>query len=605
MAPRRRWSRRRIVLLVALLLLLGLGAWAAVDAARSYRELVAARAALEDARTALPDAASDGARRSIDHSLREAASAGASAASRLRRSVPVGVFGVLPVVSDQIDGVIRLADDVTATSGAASELLASIDGLGGPKVEDAQVPVEVMDDFADGARLAAEAFERAERGRDGELGPLAGARERFDLEARKAAKRLRDASAGAAALRTFVGADEPRTILVAGANNAEMRDQGTILSYAVLRAETGRLSVVRSGPIEQLALTAPVPVALPAGTSAVFGPLAPAREWRSVNAPADPALSGELMAEMYRASTGVGPDGVVTVDVEALRALLAVTGAVDLPTVGSIGADDVRTYLLSGQYSGLSVGSPAQAARRERVAEVARVVVEVFRSRPVDRYQLARSLADQVAGRHLLAWSSRASEQAVFERIGLAGRLVTRPSDASTTFHVSIQDASATKVDYYVRPEVAIELRVTPAGRVVADVEVSVRNTAPVGAAPSYALGPNTNATTTPGEYVGRVYFWGPIDGDQLDSVPESGLLLSQSAVRVAPGASATARFSTVLPPRSRSALAVRVVPQPRAEPVPVTARLRSVAGVSRDALLEADGRRTVVLRWPLDGAGT
>jgi hypothetical protein len=130
-----------------------------------------------------------------------------------------------------------------------------------------------------------------------------------------------------------------------------------------------------------------------------------------------------------------------------------------------------------------------------------------------------------------------------------------------------------------------------------------VRNTAPTGAAPSYALGPNTNATTTPGEYVGRVYFWGPDDGDQFDSVPESGLRLSQSAVRVAPGASATTRFSTVLPPRSRSDLTLRVVPQPRAEPVPVRARLRSVRGVSRDAVREADGRRPVVLRWPLGGA--
>ena len=183
----------------------------------------------------------------------------------------------------------------------------------------------------------------------------------------------------------------------------------------------------------------------------------------------------------------------------------------------------------------------------------------------------------------------------------MQGALTRTTADSSRTIHVSIQDATATKVDYFIRPTIRIDARVTPAGRTVLRTTVTIMNTALPGAAPSYALGPNTSFTQRPGQYIGRVYFWGPRDGSQLDSIEESGLRLTQKPIAVDPGKTTVVTFDTVLPARpGAEELVLRVVPQPRHVPVPVTAELLSVGGVTRGEVQRVPGGKDSEMRWKL-----
>jgi hypothetical protein len=222
----------------------------------------------------------------------------------------------------------------------------------------------------------------------------------------------------------------------------------------------------------------------------------------------------------------------------------------------------------------------AQRTGRDQVAEGADVVANRLKGGGFDRIGLGRKLGEAAAGRHLLVWSAAATEQEVFEEAGLGGGPAAFTGEPRDTFHVAVEDASATKLDYYVRPRIAMDVHETEAGNLVVRTTVTVRNEAPAGAPPSYALGPNVAATTRPGQYVARVYLWGPAGSTQLDSVAESGLRLSQQPILVEPGSEASVVFETVV--EGRRGQDLRLVPQPRHVPVPVEITVRGRGGETR-----------------------
>jgi len=115
--------------------------------------------------------------------------------------------------------------------------------------------------------------------------------------ARSSSDRLFRGADAIDATATFMGGAGDRRYLLALMNNAEMRDQGMILSYAVLRFEGGRIAFDRGGSIADLDLDRPAPTPLPTGTREVFGSINPAGVWQSVNATADFAWSGRAMTE--------------------------------------------------------------------------------------------------------------------------------------------------------------------------------------------------------------------------------------------------------------------------------------------------------------------
>jgi hypothetical protein len=136
-------------------------------------------------------------------------------------------------------------------------------------------------------------------------------------------------------------------------------------------------------------------------------------------------------------------------------------------------------------------------------------------------------------------------------------------------------------------------------GDAVVKTTVTVDNRAPVGAAPSYQLGPD-EFTTTPGDYRAWVLLWAPAGASMANSVSESGLTLSQHVVPVSAGDKVDVEFETRIPKAVKDGhLRLRLVPQARLEPMAFDVKLDTkgwiVGGArTRTGILD----RTAVLDW-------
>ena len=561
-----------------------LGALALADTLRARTQLVTAKAVLQAAvddpvaLTTAPGRAAaitrvDGALAAIEDARR-----------RVVGSPALSVLGVVPGLHGQRAGLIDLIDDSAAAARAGRDLLAGVDALADRvQVRDGALPLDGLTELQQQVRTAGDAIGQRAESPGGLWGPLGDARREFDDVAGSSARRLVGAADALGAARTFLGAGGGRRYLVAMQNNAEMRDQGAVLSYLVVSFSDGRMAFERRGSVGDLPLSAPTSTPVPEGTRQVFGALRPTQTWQSVNASADFAFSGRAMADMYRQAAGQAVDGVIALDVPALAGLLNTVGSVTIDGVAEpITSANVGRLLLHDFYEGLGPTSD-QTLRRERQGEVMKAVIDRLTTGSRDVVALGRELGDAARGGHLRLWSAAADEEAVFERTGLGGGPATK--DADRTFHLAVQNRTASKLDYYVKPSVRQEVRVSKQGTAVMRTTVVIDNQAPTDGKPSYQFGPATTFTDKPGDYLAWVLLWGPAGSRQVQSsVGESGLNLSQFVVAVPAGQRREVTFETVVPDAVRDGrIRLRLVPQARLEPVPLlvvlTADGRSISG--------------------------
>jgi hypothetical protein len=187
---------------------------------------------------------------------------------------------------------------------------------------------------------------------------------------------------------------------------------------------------------------------------------------------------------------------------------------------------------------------------------------------------MGQQLGDAAKGWHLRLWSSSPQEEGVFERSGIGGG--PGVTEADRTFHIAVENRTATKLDYYVKPSVTQDIELDDKGTAVVRTTVIVDNQAPKDAAPSYQLGPD-EFTAKPGDYRADVLLWAPEGAVQDASTPESGLVLSHHVAPVSAGNSVTVSFETVVPHAVRDGhLRFRLVPQSRLEPMPLDVRLHA-----------------------------
>ena len=498
----------------------------------------------------------------------------ASARRRADRSPLLKPLRFVPVVRGQWNGMRAVIDDSATATRSGRELMTRVNDLARTsRLSGGQVPLQPLEELGPHVRSTAATIGGLVRPGSRLWGPLGDARRRLDEVASDTSSRLEGAAEALDAARSFLGQGGNRRYLVAIQNNAEMRDQGMVLSYAVARFEGGRLAFEGSGPIQELTLDRPAPTPIPAETEQVFGSLAQTRIWQSVNATADFPWSARAMVDMYRQATGQSVDGVIAIDVPGLVGLLRVIGAVRVPGIPQpISAVNAPQVLLRDLYNGLP---PAvdRTERRERLGEVTEAVIDRLTTGTFDPVALGRELGDGARGGHVRLWSAAAPEEEVFERTGLGGGPAA--VDADRTFHVAVENRTATKLDYYVKPSVRQEVQLTPEGTAIVDTIVTVDNQAP-GQPPSYQLGPDGN-TKDPGDYIAWVLLWGARGSQQPGAVTESGLELSQQITTIKAGQKREFGFRTIVPRAVRDGrLELRLVPQARLTPIDLEIHLRA-----------------------------
>jgi hypothetical protein len=590
-------GRRRIFWAGAVIVVV-LGAWAALDVLAARRDLVSARGQLSSAAASLGTATDTDAAAGLRTATRKAVADTARAESRLHRSPLLRVAGLVPLINTQRNGLYRAVAVAHDAAVIGDHLTGRVEALHGAlTVRNASVDMGAVAQLAEaahdaGRQLAALPHTR----RPGQWSPLAHATHDLDGVLFDTARRLTHGADTMTVAHDLLGGAGPRRLLIALQNNAEMRDQGMVLSVALAEADNGSLRVTRSQSVTELELAAPVTdVGLPAGTSYAFGQLQPLKYWQSANATADTALAGATLRSMYKAATGTVIDGVVALDVPALANLLEVTGPVSVPGLGTVSKENAQRLLLNDQY----VGQVNTSLRREQLSDVVAAVIARIQASSLNTTSLIRSLGDAAAGGHAWVTSADADNQRALERAGLSGR--PGRVHANRTIHVAVQNGSGSKMDWFVDPKVDVNVSVTPDGTAVVRTKVTMPNTAPVPTPPSEQFGPYLPGDP-PGLYRARVYFWGPTTGDQLNSVAESGLRLNFVTSEVPAGTTRSVEFSTAIPNAVRHGrLRLRFVPQPRARPIALTVE---VSGLGWTVTPAGTGRRewdkTLEMAWQL-----
>jgi hypothetical protein len=614
---RRRWKRlnrierrRKVtyavgtVLVIAVLgcVLVCLAAWrTAVDV---HSELQEAKSTLDQVSTDPDLLLTASGRQQVGAATSEADTQLQAANSQLRSSISFDVLAWVPIAARQRSGLIQLVDDALVMNSTGHRLLDGVDALQAAS-HGTTISLPDLLELQQMVGSANRTMPTLDRSTDGLVGPLAAARSSLNKDDARLSELLQRADQALSYAVPFLGADGPRTYLIAAENNAEMRDQGAVLSYALLSVDNGTFSVGPAHSIGDLTLSQPAPVPMSPGTTKVFGSYQPTLLWQSTNATADFPWSGQDMAAMYRQATGSSPDGVIGLDVPLVSSILSLTGPVTVPGItGRVDSTNLAGIVLNQLYDGEPPGQLApnglEAARTDELASVAKAAIDQLQGEHIDLAALAHTLAIGIAGRHLTLWDAVPSFQRTISALGASGAVDLQ--NPTRTFHVAVENATATKLDFYVHVDLSMQVAVTAQGGAVVDTTVTVVNTSPVGAAPSYQLGPDGVSSSVAGQYVGHVYLWGPDGGTQLGSVSESGLQLSELDLSVLPGQQGSVQFQTVVPDAVRNGqLQLDLVPQPRLSPDQVSATLDApgwtIGGPSTQSAVLS---RSTTLRWNL-----
>jgi len=407
---------------------------------------------------------------------------------RARSSLPLRALSVLPGADDQIAGVRRLTD-VTADLGrsgaeAASAIDAKLEEAGRPAGRIALLDV-VLDELDDlDATLA-----HIDLGSGDELlGPLQGAHDDLASTITRARRKLDEGRHLVAPVRDMLAG--PSTFMLLAANNAEMAGgSGLALSAGLLTFDSGEIELGEVVPAGDLRL--PSTIQLPGELQQIYGPTGIGIDFRSsTRSPNLPAM-GPVIADMLRFYGLDDLDGVLIVDAVALADLMALTGGVEVDGQ-QIDADNVLAEVLNENYKAFDTADE----RPERVSyqgDIAKAVFESLTSRDVPAAELAQVLLDSSEGRHLMLWSADEALESVWRELGISGEL------SDNGLLIAFQNYAANKLDWYLRPEAALDVQLLPSGdyRARLQMRMAVPALTELKDASPYILGPGPETQGT------------------------------------------------------------------------------------------------------------
>lgn len=223
----------------------------------------------------------------------------------------------------------------------------------------------------------------------------------------------------------LLGFDQPTRYLVCALNDAELFGSGGApLDVAVIQVERGRLTVTESG-----AMTKFNPNNAPFAWSVTGGRpwYRPGKKYPMANANFHPnfPFSGRNLAAAW-AGRGHDPvDGVITVDVYSVAALLSAVGPIETQVYGEVNADNVLRKVLVDSYRDLPWQIPGAMEKRQQANSELRAQLL---ARVTDRETLPAAIAAvwrTVPGRHVQAYLTSAENQRLAEIAGMDATLAT------------------------------------------------------------------------------------------------------------------------------------------------------------------------------------
>jgi hypothetical protein len=461
--------------------------------------LVSVRTPLEDARVAVRRAQTalvDGDLEAATASLREANELFARGADGTRGVLGLPA-GVVPVLGRNVDAARAVADAGVQLTDAAVELIGAIEalpgGIEGLAPSRGRLPLEALASLAGPAAVAAERAREAQAAIEGSpdtllFPPVARARWDAEVEIRDAARSLETSAGLIRGFPAFAGAEGPRRYLVFAENPAELRGTGGLWgAYSILTFDDGRLRFTRFLPIQGLREdfdVDAVPDPNPDYRREYAQYRAPAN-WRNQNITPDFPSAARAALGSWKVLNGQELDGVMSVDPFALRAILRITGPVDVPELGErIGATNVVDVATNDTYT--QFDDPA--SRKEGIGDAAEAALTRFLHMQGRGLERLRALAEATEGGHLNLYVTDPALQEALAATDVGGALVAPPGDL---LQVLVSNAAENKIDYFVTRSVDYEIRLGGQGEAFGFTTVTLRNDAPSEGEPRIVIGPN------------------------------------------------------------------------------------------------------------------
>lgn len=513
----------------AALLLLAAGLWTAWLGFQAYDGLRQAESAAGDLRTSI-DAG--------DQEVQQVAVSDlAEGAAQVRDSTDGWWWGALthlPWVGDDFEAVQVLGSSLDLVAGDGAEPLLAVSGELDGVTAGGRLDLDVVRALQGPMRAAATSFHDA-ADQAGAVDPngLSGVLQRRFLDYQAQLTTVADGlAAGSTAvdlLPAMAGGEGERDYLLIFQNNAEIRATGGLPgSWARLSARDGRLELreqgvwgdfpVLDGPV--VPLTPAEQASMPSGYGLTFQSPGYSRDF-----PRAARMWDAFWSAKYPATD---LDGVLALDPVALSYLLDGTGPVQVGDT-TLTSENLVQKVLSDPY--LTIEDPA--AQDVFFQATARAIFQKLTGDLASPTDLVGGLARAGREGRLLVAPFEDAEAAALDGTTVAGQLPSE-QDAFPTTGIGINDATASKMSYYLRYDATTTATACRAGvQELAGSLVLRQDIAPADARslPRYLTG-GGSAGTEPGSQLLSVQVYGPAGGDfgavQLDGEVVQGLTSSR-----------------------------------------------------------------------------
>lgn len=493
-SPARRGRRGRLAILAVLLagtVLLGVVGYAGLAMYRAQEHLVATRDELLAARSAIGEFDIKAATRSIAAAERDAHSAALAARNPGWRWI-----AGIPKVGDTPRAARELALAAEAATTAVADLGRASEAIGSKHLIDhGAVDLALVSMAGGAAAAAASALDTAAEHVAAMPTATAGdwVTQSVDSAGDQMGEQVAELRSVTAALEQagallpgLLGANGPRDYFLAVQAPNESRGTGGLVgTWAVVRADVGRVSVVRVGSNGDLPDLPRMPRWVADDYLARYSD--DPTLFPNANVSPDFPVAARLWLESWRKQTGARLDGAIGIDVTAIGALLDAVGAkLTGPDGRRITGAEFPDFALSGIYKLFPDGADAAARKDYQEALAAQAIKAVLAAE--DPVALVRALSAQVNERRVAVWSADAPTQRALAKSPLAHSLA--PGAAHSVEPVLI-NVGWSKLDTYIGRQFQYRVGRCPdaTGSVRSELRMRFKSDLPEGTLPSYVVG--------------------------------------------------------------------------------------------------------------------
>ncbi|MEX2274153.1 MAG: DUF4012 domain-containing protein [Actinomycetota bacterium] len=455
-----------------------------------YRELDAARNALETGATQLQAGDVTGAQASF-----------ASAQTAARRAVgaadhPVPrIAGVLPFINDDLDAVRTLgrAADLSAQAGESLAVAADEIGWNGrtlPGFErGGSFDLDVLQTAAPTLGRAAAALSEADRivaplSSEGLLSPVGNALEAAQATVGDRARLAERAHLLTELLPPFLGAEEERTYALVMMNLSDPRGSGGYPgSYGLLHVDRGLIELQELAPTSSLG-TVP-PVEAPEDVTARYARYGGLTDFISTTYSPDWPTAAQMWMQMWTESGRAPLDGVIGADSVWLQHLLEAMGPVSTPAwPEEITAKNVNRILNAETFR-----TTDQAESDAWQAGIGTALWQAMLERPIAPVEFGGALSAATSERHLQVYVEDPDEQQWLRDLGASGAVELPPEGGQIPIMVTWEGQVASRTGYWAETAVDVTTEQTEAGTTRVTITTKLENTAPSGEPESILYG--------------------------------------------------------------------------------------------------------------------